>query len=341
MYSGKNKGMIPEKKEFNNDKVNQKAKPKKTSLHPRNKHKGKYNFEELIAGLPELEQFVSLSEYGTETIDFFNSEAVKVLNKALLKQFYDIDIWDIPKGYLCPPVPGRADYIHHVADLIRNHNFGNIPRGSNIRLLDIGMGSSAIFSIISTSEYGWSCVGTDIDQNAIDSAEKTVEENKSLADKLSFRLQDESKNTFRGMIKLDEKYDVTVCNPPFHASANEAEKGTLRKLRNLKKDKSTKLVKNFEGVNNELWCDGGELRFIQDMINQSKEFSSQVFWFTTLVSKHSNLRAIHKLLREAKVVKVETILMGQGNKSSRIVAWTFLDKRKQLEWKGDRWGVEV
>tara|TARA_R110002050_G_scaffold221792_2_gene357666 strand:+ start:34656 stop:35639 length:984 start_codon:yes stop_codon:yes gene_type:complete len=310
----------------------------KTSLHPRNKHTGRYDFKRLISGLPELASFVSVNEYGSETIDFFNPLAVKMLNKALLKQFYDIDHWDIPSGYLCPPVPGRADYVHHVADLLRNHNFGQIPMGKGVHILDVGTGANGIYSIISNREFGWSCVGTDVDDTALDSVRAIYKANESLKENIIIRKQADSKNTFRGVINLGEKYDVTICNPPFHSSLEESQKGSMRKLRNLKGKKVTKLVKNFEGMSNELWCEGGELRFIQDMISQSKEFATQVYWFTSLVSKHSHLRAIHKLLREAKAVKVQTIEMGQGNKSSRIIAWTFLDKRAQQEWRGERWG---
>lgn len=84
----------------------------KTNLHPRNLHRLRYDFELLTEKLPELQQHVSINEHQIETIDFSNPEAVKTLNKALLVTYYDIKNWDIPKNYLCPPIPGRADYIH-------------------------------------------------------------------------------------------------------------------------------------------------------------------------------------------------------------------------------------
>jgi 23S rRNA (adenine1618-N6)-methyltransferase len=90
----------------------------KSNLHPRNKHRERYDFKQLINSCPELAQFVKLNNYNTESIDFFNPEAVKALNKALLKHFYGVNFWDIPKHYLCPPIPGRADYIHYAADLL-------------------------------------------------------------------------------------------------------------------------------------------------------------------------------------------------------------------------------
>ena len=90
----------------------------KTNLHPRNKHREAYDFQYLRKVLPELGEFVKVNEYGNESIDFFNPEAVKALNFALLKYFYKIENWGIPPNYLCPPIPGRADYIHYLADII-------------------------------------------------------------------------------------------------------------------------------------------------------------------------------------------------------------------------------
>jgi 23S rRNA (adenine1618-N6)-methyltransferase len=45
----------------------------------------------------------------------------------LLISYYDIQKWDIPH-YLCPPIPGRADYIHYIADLLAESNNGIIPK---------------------------------------------------------------------------------------------------------------------------------------------------------------------------------------------------------------------
>jgi len=90
----------------------------KSRLHPRSKHINRYDFKKLIEGFPELESFVKPNKFGDESIDFSDPKAVICLNKALLKHHYGIEHWLIPEGYLCPPIPGRADYIHHIADLL-------------------------------------------------------------------------------------------------------------------------------------------------------------------------------------------------------------------------------
>lgn len=309
----------------------------KVSLHPHNKHRERYDFNLLIETSPELKEYVSPNKYGDDSIDFFNANAVKTLNKSLLKKYYNITYWDIPKGYLCPPIPGRADYIHHIAELLGNNNYGNIPKGSNIKCLDIGVGANCVYPIIGNNEYDWSFIGSDIDQIAIDNAQEIINKNSSLKNKIELRLQENPKDILYGIITKEERYDVSICNPPFHSSLEEANKGTLRKLNNLKGKKITTPTQNFGGQNNELWCDGGENRFIRKMVRESKKFANSCFWFTTIVSKQSNLKSIYSALKDVEAIDVKTISMGQGNKTSRIVAWTFLTSKEQKEWKNTYW----
>jgi len=108
----------------------------KSGLHPRNPHRFRYDFKKLIESCPELASFVALNKYNNESIDFANPNAVKTLNRALLKYFYGVTDWDIPENYLCPPIPGRADYIHYMADLLSSGNGGVVPRGEQVKVLD-------------------------------------------------------------------------------------------------------------------------------------------------------------------------------------------------------------
>ena len=297
----------------------------KSKLHPRNKHRERYDFPSLIKSLPELAPFVKPNKYGDESIDFFDPDAVLMLNRALLKHYYHIDFWEIPKGYLVPPIPGRADYIHYIADLLASDNDEEVPKGSDVLCLDIGTGANCIYPIIGHQEYGWRFIATETDQTAFDAASKIVNENKELSKGVELRFQKNAKYLFKGIIKKGERIDVTICNPPFHASAKEAEAASLRKLSNLQKKTVDKAQLNFGGKSNELWCPGGEVQFVCDMIYQSKRYSDNCLWFTTLVSKEQNLKAIYKALKNVKAADVRTLAMGQGNKVSRIVAWTFFE----------------
>lgn len=309
----------------------------KSQLHPRSKHRGRYDFNALSESFPAIKDFVKPNKFGDESIDFSDPKAVITLNKALLKHHYGIDHWLIPEGYLCPPIPGRADYIHRIADLLGESNYGNVPIGDNVIVLDIGVGANCIYPMLGAIEYGWSFIGSDIDPIAVQNSKAIVDQNEVLSSKIDIRLQANPKDVLYGTIMVEDRVDLTICNPPFHASEEEALAGTNRKLKNLKLQKPDKLVKNFGGNNGELWCDGGEKRFIRNLIHESKKFSSSVFWFSTLVSKQSNLKAIYGALKTAEAVEVKTIPMGQGNKSSRIVAWTFLKPHQQRSWRETRW----
>jgi len=309
----------------------------KTVLHPRNRHRGRYDFKLLTETCPELGKYVKLNPYGDESIDFANPKAVKWLNKALLKQYYGVDYWDIPTGYLCPPIPGRADYIHYAADLLGSSNNGRIPTGFRVKCMDIGVGASCVFPIIGNKEYGWSFIGSETDPVAIESASKIVNYNAFLKRNIDLRLQDNPKDIFHGIMERNEPVDITICNPPFHSSLEEAQEGTLRKLSSLNHKKITTLTLNFGGQTTELWCEGGEERFVRDMIRQSKQFGSNCFWFTTQISKQSHLESVYEALKSAGAVEVKTIPMGQGTKVSRIVAWTFLKKDQQKGWIESKW----
>lgn len=310
----------------------------KTGLHPRNPHRSAYDFTALIAACPALAPFVTVNAYQNQSIDFANPTAVKLLNQALLASFYDIQHWDIPANYLCPPIPGRADYVHYLADLLASVNDGEIPKGKVIKGLDVGVGANCVYPIIGRKEYGWSFIGSDIDAQAIKSANNIIRANPLLNNAVTCRLQSATTHFFEGILGAKEQVDFTICNPPFHTSAEEASAGSNRKVSNLKGEKVENAVLNFGGQSTELWCEGGESTFIYRMIQESVRFAENCFWFTTLVSKKENLQGIYKSLAKVQASEVRTIEMKQGQKISRFVAWTFLTEEQQVAWKAKRWG---
>lgn len=315
----------------------EKNKQEKARLHPRNKNRERYDLNALKASNPKLERFIILNKFGAESVDFSNRHAVKGLNKAILNHYYGIKNWEFPEENLCPPIPGRADYIHYIADLLAENNSGNIPTGNKITCLDIGTGASCIYPIIGVTEYAWNFIGSDIDPNSIASAQQIINANPTISDKIECRLQPNASDVFKNIIGKEEKIELTLCNPPFHSTKDVAQKGSRRKIKNLTgKDVKTPEL-NFSGINSELICDGGEYKFIWNMIRESEKFAKNCYWFSTLVSKESNLKGIYKLLEKTPVKQVKTIPMGTGNKSSRIVAWTFLSKDEQKKWRETRW----
>jgi len=289
------------------------------------------------------------------TIKFADPNAVRALNTALLVADYNIkpnyaDI--LPGNALIPPVPGRADYIHHVADLLGQEH-GNIPERSSVRGLDIGTGASVIYPLIATSAYGWSMIASEINPPSLQSARRIIEEN-DLENLIDLRQQESKENIFDGIWKPNEDIDFVMCNPPFFPSLEAFQAENARKIKGLARggmnkrsrhlSKANEVQKNevpvsssnnFGGTDSELWCKGGEVSFVRRMIDESKSkrYRHKFLWCTSLVSRESNFQRIEKYLRNnAQPADVRRISFGAGKKSASILAWTFLNSNERREW---------
>jgi 23S rRNA (adenine1618-N6)-methyltransferase len=304
--------------------------------HSRNRHQGHYDFAALVRALPALASFVRANPSGESTIDFADPAAVRALNQALLQLQYGVTNWDIPPGYLCPPIPGRADYIHYLADLLAEENPAMPPRGPETAILDIGVGANCVYPIVGATEYGWRFVGTDVDPKALASAQRIIEANPALMPRIELRRQPKVDRIFDGVVRPRETFTASMCNPPFHESAAAATAGTQRKLRNLGEGKKIPLTRNFGGQSNELWCRGGEVAFIRQIITESVGQSDLCRWFTTLVSNRDSLPSLYRALEQAKPADVRTIDLAHGQKKTRILAWRFRSRLAAADHASDR-----
>ncbi|MGF1771370.1 23S rRNA (adenine(1618)-N(6))-methyltransferase RlmF [Vibrio wakamikoensis] len=321
-----------------------------SGLHANNKHQGRYDFKRLIEAEPGLADHVVKNPHGDMSIAFSNPESVKVLNRALLKTYYGLSHWDIPNGYLCPPIPGRADYIHRLNEWLQYDLMQERPARARLKVtaLDIGVGANCIYPIVGATQYHWNWVGSDVDEGSLESAKNNVTLNGKLTRKIELRHQSQSEHIFEGVIQHGDVFVATTCNPPFHKSAEDAQKGTERKNANLAKnreqrgdlsqEKSQPAKKseglNFGGQNAELWCPGGEEAFVLNMANESKKFAHQVIWFSTLLSKKDNIRPLQKRLEKLGATHVLIQEMAQGQKKSRFLAWSFMSHEQRLAVSG-------
>ena len=73
------------------------------------------------------------------------------------------------------------------------------------------------------------------------------------------------------------------------------------------------------------------------MIEQSCHIPKRVMWFTSLLSQGDNLPHIEAALKKAKVVESRIIPMAQGQKQSRLIAWTFFGNGEREKWRRERW----
>ncbi|MGJ8681587.1 23S rRNA (adenine(1618)-N(6))-methyltransferase RlmF [Paraglaciecola sp.] len=301
-------------------------------LHPRSLHLAGYPLEDMAKQIPALTAHLIVKPDGSHTVNFSDPLAVKALNAALLEYYYQIRFWDIPAGYLCPPIPGRADYVHYIADLLADDSPNENSKKQQIKGLDIGTGANLIYPILANRIYAWNMLATDIDPISIKSANTIVTSNPELRNAIKIKQQNNPKSIFNGVIEDDDVFDFCMCNPPFHASAKEAKAGSERKVNNLSKHAKKRQSKfvgnqksglNFAGQGNELWCVGGELAFIRCMIEESHRFARQIKWFTCLISKKENVTAISKTLEKINGIEFKVVNMAQGQKVSRFIAWRF------------------
>lgn len=289
-----------------------------TGLHPANPFQGRYDMPALSAALPELKDFLTTNPRGELTIDFSDASAVVCLNRALLKQQYGVEHWSLPQGFLCPPIPGRADYLYYLNDLLQETG----PRQAEVQVLDIGTGANLIYPIIGSRAFGWHFVASEADSVAVRNAHKIITENPQTLTQIEIRMQRHAQQIFSGVIQAADYFDLTLCNPPFFASQKEAEAQARRKWRNLKGESSS-VKRNFGGQSHELWCEGGELNFLKRMLRESVNFAGQVGWFTSLVSKEENIAPLKRLAQQLSARDVRVVAMSQGQKNSRFIAWRF------------------
>ena len=279
-------------------------------MHPRNRYSGKHDFKELIRREPRLERYLLTTPAGESSLDFSAREALLLLNRALLRRDYNLAFWDLPEGHLIPPIPGRLDYIHTLADLI----------GPDARVLDVGTGASLIYPILGAMEYGWRFVATDIDPRSIRIASAIATMNDGLRGRIEVRRQSDPQAIFQHVIRPQESFTATLCNPPFFDSREAAEAAGNKKWKKLGRDDRGL---SFGGSDRELWTPGGELRFLRQMIRESRAFGGQVGWFTTLVSKGGYLDSAESALKGVRARERRVLTMQQGNKKSRVLAWRF------------------
>ncbi|WP_299125824.1 23S rRNA (adenine(1618)-N(6))-methyltransferase RlmF [uncultured Tenacibaculum sp.] len=281
----------------------------KKALHKNNIHNKGYDFKVLQEKYPKIKEFV-IEKYGKETIDFSNPKAVKEFNKALLSAYYNIKTWEFSDDNLCPPIPGRVDYIHYLADLI--------GKEKEVTVLDIGTGATCIYPLLGNAVYNWNFVASDIDLDSLDSAQDIIDDN-NLDAKIKLRQQFKEEHVLKGILEKEDSFTVTMCNPPFYKSAEEARGANRRKSRNL----GNNAVRNFSGNSNELWYIGGEKAFLHTYLYESSQYPTVSKWFTSLVSKKENVESLQKSGKKLGVKEFKVIPMTQGNKVTRIVCWRF------------------
>ncbi|GJM90051.1 hypothetical protein PR202_ga06291 [Eleusine coracana subsp. coracana] len=222
------------------------------TIHPRNRYAAAApDFAALAELYPSFRPFVSVSGRGRASIDFTDFAATRELTRVLLLHDHGVNWW-IPDGQLCPTIPNRSNYIHWIEDLLSSDLIPPISSSSGrVRGFDIGTGANCIYPLLGASLLGWSFVGSDVTDVALEWAKKNVESNPHLAELIEIRnanavtsaseceadgreaardntsgpVDDLTKSkppVLVGVVKESEIFDFCMCNPPFFESMEEA-----------------------------------------------------------------------------------------------------------------------
>lgn len=83
--------------------------------------------------------------------------------------------------------------------------------------------------------------------------------------------QVEAGTVLKGALNMDHIYDFTICNPPFFRSEREADSSSKSRSNSRTLPHGGKT-----GSSNEVVVQGGEVAFIQQMIQESAELRNMV-----------------------------------------------------------------
>ncbi|XP_014509864.1 U6 small nuclear RNA (adenine-(43)-N(6))-methyltransferase-like isoform X2 [Vigna radiata var. radiata] len=312
------------------------------------------DFAHLAILYPSFQSFVQPSPpHMRLTIDWTDFNATRELTRILLHHRHTLTWW-IPDGQLCPTVPNRSNYIHWLEHLLSSNIIpGTISSDSKVRGFDIGTGASCIYPLLGASLHGWSFVGSDVTDVAIEWAEKNVSSNPHISNLIEIRrVQDNNAPPCvevedlvnSDQIALCKKTDMEVAPLPLdlHACENKSYRGPPILVGVVRDDEkfdfcmcNPPFFESLEeaglnpktacgGTSREMVCPGGERAFITRIIEDSTQLKQHFRWFTSMVGKKSNLKYLVSKLWGVGVSIVKTTEFVQGRTYRWGLAWSFL-----------------
>lgn len=113
---------------------------------------------------------------------------------------------------------------------------------------------------------------------------------------------------FKDVVKDNEVYHFSMCNPPFFEIDSNSEKvAKILPPRNAP-----------TGNDTELRTMGGELAFVTKMIEESIELGDKIRIYTTMIGKKADLLHLKKLLKLKRIENVTWTEFCQGH-TTRLI----------------------
>uniref|UniRef100_A0A7N2MYC5 U6 small nuclear RNA (adenine-(43)-N(6))-methyltransferase n=1 Tax=Quercus lobata TaxID=97700 RepID=A0A7N2MYC5_QUELO len=274
----------------------------------------------------------------------------------------------IPDGQLCPTVPNRSNYIHWIEDLLASDI---IPKtntsGGNVRGFDIGTGANCIYPLLGASLLGWSFVGSDVTEIALEWAEQNVKNNPHISQLIEIRkvkscedgpsmekshdgesVSCESKIELSACVVREDVHLLPSASFDLHSDANKRYNGPpvlLDVIRDGEKfdfcmcnppffetmeEAGLNPKTSCGGTPEEMICPGGEKAFITRIIEDSAVLKQSFRWYTSMVGRKSNVKSLTAKLWEVGVTIVKTTEFVQGQTCRWGLAWSFVPPVRKI-----------
>ena len=266
----------------------------------------KPDFLILIKEFPELKKYIIKHDEKIEefSFDWSNNDLSLLMTKSILNYYFNIKYYDIPKGFLIPPVPSRLNYLNLINELIKD------IEKENIIGVDIGTGANIIYPILGNSIYCWKFICSEINNESYNNA-KIILQNNNLEKNITLIKQANKNNIFITILNQENKYTFSMCNPPYYDYEQEI------KIEEKKRDTEF----NFD----EVYYKKGELGFFERYFEESICYKKNIFLFTILIGKKSNSEIIYDKINSynniIKLCDIKKIMT--GNNVRYIIYWSF------------------
>ena len=273
----------------------------------------KPDFLILIKEFPDLKKYIiKQNEENKEEIyfDWSNNDLSLLMTKSILNYYFNIKYYYIPKGFLIPPIPSRLNYLNLINSLLTEEV--NI-KYKDITGIDIGTGANIIYPILGNSLYKWKFICSEINEESFNNAKLIIEKN-NLENYIKLIKQENKNNIFLNILNQQNKYTFSLCNPPYYDYETEI------KLDEKKRDNEF----NFD----EVYYQKGEFGFFQRYFTESICYNKNVYLFTILIGKKTNMENIcdlinvknNNIIKKFNVQKIQT-----GNNLRYIIYWSFFE----------------
>ncbi|KAF7127918.1 hypothetical protein RHSIM_Rhsim11G0190600 [Rhododendron simsii] len=336
------------------------------TIHPRNKYSDNPpDFAQLASLYPSFEPFVFYSRDGRPRIDWTDFNATRELTRVLLLHDHSLNWYSfhlLLKSY----VEYREMFLFWKYVWFSSN--GPLPYcdGEVVRGFDIGTGANCIYPLLGASLLGWSFVGSDVTDVALEWAERNVKNNPHISGLIEIRKVESGKMTSYGEESCEGQLVDSGSNTLTHEiEARNPEPDILRPLElhsNVNKSYHGPPVlygvvrdgEEFDfcmcnppffesmeeaglnpktscgGTLEEMVCPGGEEAFISRIIQDSFELMQSIRWYTSMVGRKSNMKILMSKLREVGVTIVKTTEFVQGQTCRWGLAWSFMPPAQKV-----------